>query len=108
MNYCSANDCDRPILAKGLCSSHYRREHRGTGTTGPIRGKHGAIVSSTDLMECIRHSMKDGQSPSTRELAECLGVSPSRVHVWLHKLQDEGQITMRQGQPRSIEITEGK
>lgn len=36
---CLETDCERPILAKGLCSGHYQRQRLGYSARGPIRPK---------------------------------------------------------------------
>ena len=34
---CSVQDCERPIQAKGLCSTHYQRMRKGTPLDAPMR-----------------------------------------------------------------------
>lgn len=35
MTHCAATDCDRPIIAKGLCTKHYQRFRKYGGTDVP-------------------------------------------------------------------------
>jgi hypothetical protein len=110
---CSFGD-GRPVVANGMCRTHYQREYRGAEVNGPTR-----TVTPEDVLVCIKKltakevtakvvTKASGVAPSIRELADCLGVSTMTVHNRLDKLEEEGLITTREGIPRSIVVLEGK
>ena len=37
MKTCSQPDCNRPLVARGLCSAHWQRQRRGRPLDSPIR-----------------------------------------------------------------------
>ena len=59
MSDCSVSSCDRKSVAKGLCSTHYKRSTRGAPLDGPIQVKHpGGMPCTVD--GCVRRAVSDG------------------------------------------------
>lgn len=83
---CTFKGCDRPVLAAGLCSTHYRQQNRGRELT-PIR-PYGELVRLAtvlrvrpEIVEQINARVKSGAAPSVYEA--CRQAVELGVEVWV-------------------------
>lgn len=74
-----------------------------------------AFTSYSDLtkkqgqaLDCVREFLsKHNYSPSYRDIMKAMGInSPATAYTHLQGLKDKGYITLRDGQMRSVELTE--
>lgn len=60
-------------------------------------------ITRNNIMEVIeKYTLKNGFSPTLREIGDLVGISISTVHVHLQKLKKQGEIEWNPTQPRTI------
>lgn len=55
MTRCEAPDCDRPTIAKGLCTKHYQRQRRHGSTDAPARSTVNRLPMTASMAERFEH-----------------------------------------------------
>lgn len=60
------------------------------------------------LRAIVEYCDKRGCSPTTREIAEALGIAPSTVSGHVHRLARRGLLTIEPRRPRGVDVTEGR
>lgn len=64
--------------------------------------------SQHKIIEAIRvHTDAHHHAPTTRELADVLGIAPSAVHGTLVRLRTMGLVTWSEGQARTLRVLDG-
>lgn len=66
--------CDKPVFAKGLCSGHYRRRHRGLDVNVPLREPLGDHVFLCGINVTL------GVHVALQDEAKALKTTPYEVH----------------------------
>lgn len=86
MRSCNGPSCDRPLLAKGLCSPHYKQQWRGEQLRVLVAPLTERVL---DLLQI------DGGWLTKAGIADRLGVTEDQALHALQRLRDGGMAEMR-------------
>lgn len=76
MSSCTRPNCPEPVLARGLCSSHYKKANHAR-ILPPTPGRSGALVDATGSRRRVRDLMLSGHTSDA--IAAAVGITGMEV-----------------------------